>query len=283
MDKKTIVYFREKFPQLFGIITRSPLLSRLVIELDRVRYWQCLMSQKPYFGTVNLAGQVWEERKPYMRRLVEDELKLKSNFKLLEIGSWVGNSAVLWADTIRSTGRKGMVLCVDPWQPYFKVEQEKAYSAPTIMNKALKKDRIFKLFLYNIKTSGHSDMVYPIKGPSDQVLPLLQEKSFDMVYVDGDHSYSAIKRDLQNAARLIGEGGIIAGDDFDLTLDQIDREYAQSHKEYNGLIDPKTWQVFHPGVCLAVPEFFGTEISRFHGFWAMRKVGDAWQKVKIEL
>jgi hypothetical protein len=36
-------------------------------------------------------------------------------------------------------------------------------------------------------------------------------------------------------------------------------------------------------VCLAVSEFFGTDISSYCGFWAMRKTGGRWEKVSIDL
>jgi predicted O-methyltransferase YrrM len=283
MDKKTIRFLKNKYPKLFEVVARSPLLSKFATELDRARYVYCMLVKKPYFGTVALAGQTWEERKPYMRRIVQQEMQDKKNFSLLEIGSWVGNSAVLWADTIKSAGGQGLVVCVDPWQPYFKEDQEKVHSASIIMNKALKKDRVFKLFLHNIKASGHSDIIFPFKGSSSLILPLLEEKSFDMAYVDGDHSYSSLKKDLHNAARVVSEGGIIAGDDFDMTLDQIDKDYAQEHREVNCVIDPKTKQLYHPGVCLAVSEFFEMDVSRYCGFWAMRKAGAQWQKVRIDL
>ena len=117
MDKKTVVFLKNKFPWLFAITARSPWLAEMACELDRARYVYCLMRQKPYFGTVALAGQTWEERKPYMRRLVEQEIKDKNDFYLLEIGSWAGNS----------------------------------------------------------------DMICPVKGYSHRVLPLLREKSLDVV------------------------------------------------------------------------------------------------------
>ena len=104
-----------------------------------------------------------------------------------------------------------------------------------------------------------------------------------MVYIDGDHRYSEIKKDLYHAVRLIREGGILCGDDFDITVAQIDRDYAEQHKEATVVIDPKTKQTYHPGVCLSVSEFFGTDISNYCGFWAMRKTGNQWQKVTIDL
>ena len=119
MDKKTVATLKKNFPGLFSRVVKSFFLSRAVMELDRGRYLYCLLRKKPYFGTIALAGQTWEERKSYMRRLVEQEIKNKGkrDFRLLEIGSWAGNSAVLWADTIKANQCNGTVLCVDSWEP----------------------------------------------------------------------------------------------------------------------------------------------------------------------
>ena len=286
MDKRTISFLKKKFPFLFSKVIQSPFLSRLASELDRGRYVYCLLNKKPYFGTVALAGQTWEERKPAMRKLVGEEIKrnVKSYFEILEIGSWAGNSAVLWADAIKSNQCRGIVLCVDPWQPYVKKENnEKINSATILMNHALQNDKIFKLFLHNVKTSNHADMIYPLKGNSDQILPFLRHERFDMIYVDGDHSYSGIKKDLQNTAGLVREGGILCGDDMDIDINAIDREYAEQNKETNIIIDPKTNKSYHPGVCLAVTEFFKSRVTSYEGFWAMRKVGNSWKEVILTI
>ncbi|MEI7998479.1 MAG: hypothetical protein WCH62_03120, partial [Candidatus Omnitrophota bacterium] len=97
MDKKTISYLRNKFPRLFNWIVKSTLLSWIICELDRGRYLYCLITKKPYFGTVFLAGQTLQERKDWMKRLVRQEITKnhKLEFSIIEIGSWVGDSAVL--------------------------------------------------------------------------------------------------------------------------------------------------------------------------------------------
>jgi len=286
MDKKYISLIKKRFPGLFSMVVKSPLLSRMVIELDRGRYWYCLLMQKPYFGTVILAGQTWEERKYFMRRLVLDHIaKVNADdFNLLEIGSWAGNSAVLWAEAIKSTGHPGKIICVDSWEPYLKTaERENINSATIIMDNALRKGKVFRLFLHNIKASGHQDIVHPIKANSQKVLPLLARESFDIVYVDGDHSYTGIMKDLVASSGLVVEGGIMCGDDLDIDVADIDRSYASQNKEIHMVVDPRTGRKYHPGVCLAVSDFFKGEVASYHGFWAMRKVGKHWKKVEIDL
>lgn len=281
MDKKTVSYFKKQFPIFFFWIVKNPALAWFACELDRFRYIYHMLTKKPYFGTIALAGQIWEERKNHMINIVKQEIhsKNKEEFNLLEIGSWAGESAVLWANSIKSAKCKGTIVCVDPWEPYINEKLEHVNTATIIMNHFLKKNKILKLFLHNIKTTGNSDMVLPIKGKSDSVLKFLKKNSFDLVYIDGDHAYSKIKTDLQNASLLVVDGGILSGDDFDLTIDQIDQEYAEKNKESNIIIDPKTNKAFHPGVTLALAEFFNIPISKYNGFWIMRKKSNSWEQI----
>jgi len=46
-------------------------------------------------------------------------------------------------------------------------------------------------------------------------------------------------------------------------------------------LDPKTGEHFHPGVTLAVWDFFSQRVSGWDGLWAMRKVGKTWKAVDI--
>jgi predicted O-methyltransferase YrrM len=62
----------------------------------------------------------------------------------------------------------------------------------------------------------------------------LAAHSLDWVYIDGDHSYEAVKADLENFYRVVKPGGIIAGDDYGLDgwwakgIDRAVDEYAAS-------------------------------------------------------
>lgn len=58
------------------------------------------------------------------------------------------------------------------------------------------------------------DKIVPLVGRSDQILPTLADSAFDMVLVDGDHSYAGARYDMQQALRLVKPGGIIVCHDF---------------------------------------------------------------------
>jgi len=165
--------------------------------------------------------------------------------------------------------------------PYVKEEKAMANVAPMIMENALRDDKIFNLFLHNIAASGIADIVVPIRGASDQVLPLLREESFDLAFIDGAHYFSNVLKDLKNAERLIRDGGILCGDDLDLQKNEVDQVFVEANKEVNFAIDPKTGREFHPGVCMAVHDFFQGKVSAYCGFWAMRKTKNGWQAVDL--
>ena len=50
-------------------------------------------------------------------------------------------------------------------------------------------------------------------GDSSTLMKKLNEK-FDYIYIDGDHTYEGVKKDLEQAPRLLAEGGQIICDDY---------------------------------------------------------------------
>jgi len=253
---------------------------------ELIRYKGCLYTGKPYFGPVIAAAQAWKYRKPYMNKIVELEVsKLKGErYEILEIGSWAGDSAILWANAIKKFNNgNGSVTCVDQWKPYIDLgKRDKASPVISRMEKALVKERIFNLFLHNIATSKLNDIIRPYKGSSDEVLITLRDNRFNLAFVDGSHAYSHVIRDLENCRRLLCDGGILCGDDLELQKHEVDVKVAEENKDIEDCIqDPKTGEYFHPGVTLAVGEFFGGEVSCFEGFWVARKTNSGWQRVNL--
>lgn len=54
-----------------------------------------------------------------------------------------------------------------------------------------------------------------IKGFSNDVVVLskVKDKKFDLIYIDGDHSYTIAKQDMENYAPLLNKGGLMVLDD----------------------------------------------------------------------
>ena len=285
MKSKLKEAIKVKFPRIYEAnhyIFRK-LSEKINVAMSFVNYANCLYAHKPYLGSYLEADQSGKKRKPYMVKSVELGIKgLKDNrFRILEIGSWAGASAILWAESIKRLNAKGLVTCVDPWSPFIDLDVNVGVSKRLHkIEQASKGNKIYNLFLHNIKATGHNDIIKPYRGNSDELLPTLRN-IFNLVYIDGSHFYSQVIKDLQNCGRLVVEGGFLCGDDLEMQKHEVDVENAEERKEQDCILDLKTKQVFHPGVSLAIAEFFKGEVSCFEGFWIMKKKGAGWEKVEL--
>lgn len=206
--------------------------------------------------------------------------KPQENMQVLEIGSWVGASALSWAQGLKlHNGAKGTITCVDAWKPFFNRETHKDEVYVT-MEIALGTETAYQLFSHNISTIPESITCQHLRGNSQNILPLLRENSFDIIFIDADHAYTPVLKDIKNSLALVKEGGIICGDDLNLQLHQVDASKTKQHAEADFIKDDKANRNYHPGVTLAVAELFG-EVSVWGGFWAMQKRGNKWYKISL--
>lgn len=272
-----------RYNNLFKLFLRHIYINLKILNhsikrsiLNKINYFDYKISifmNQPYFGKYMTAGQAWPPRRKIMfetlKREREQNKKIK-DYKILEVGSWGGQSTCLWGKICKKFG--GCVYCIDTWRA--------APNAPEIMKNAVKKDQIFKLFLHNVKFRGLNDYIIPIRGTSDDVANILKEEWFDFVYIDGDHGYSQFKKDLINYSKFCKVGGIVCGDDLEVIPSELDLNNARKNSEVDLIEDPKTNKYFHPGIALAIYEFFG-DVSMYNGFWAMRKTKTGWRKINL--
>ena len=57
------------------------------------------------------------------------------------------------------------------------------------------------------------------------MLDTLDDQTLDIVYIDGDHSYEGVKRDLDAAGRKVKKGGIIIVNDY-ILVDSLNANQA---------------------------------------------------------
>jgi predicted O-methyltransferase YrrM len=111
----------------------------------------------------------------------EEKLKLfelagqKKNGIFVEIGSYYGSSSSIIAAAI---DEKARLFCVDTWKNETMPDGEKD---------------TFKTFLSNINQFGNK--IIPLRGYSSDVAKTFNEP-IDFLFIDGDHSYEAVKSDV---------------------------------------------------------------------------------------
>lgn len=99
-------------------------------------------------------------------------------------------------------------------------------------------DEVYKSVLK--KVEQYKDRASIIRGNSVDVIPTLVNK-FDIIYVDGDHSYEGAKKDLELSLPLLKEGGEIIVDDLHYPeVRKAFREFVEENDvKYKG---DKIWQ-----------------------------------------
>ena len=123
----------------------------------------------------------------------------------VEIGSFKGRSTAFMAVEIANSGKKIQFDCIDPMKAIGHYE-----------NAA----RINPQEWDGYSVEDFHRRLEPVKGlynlhqmPSDEAVNLYEDGSIDFIMIDGDHSYEAVKRDIQNFLPKMRSGGLMAGDD----------------------------------------------------------------------
>ena len=76
-------------------------------------------------------------------------------------------------------------------------------------------------------TEKYKDMnnIRVIKSNSRTFLQNQQDNTYDIIYIDGDHSYEGSKNDLINGYNKIKNGGYIMGHDYDMNMNKAKHHY----------------------------------------------------------
>lgn len=93
------------------------------------------------------------------------------------------------------------------------------------------------------------DRVRKVKRFSVDAAPLVEDGSLDLVFIDGDHSYEAVKSDIAAWLPKVREGGIISGHDYGNTNQHgdrfagVDRAVDEAFSNAVELYDDHVWAV----------------------------------------
>ena len=255
---------------------------RLINQFDiDLKYYYSIFFNKPYLGKLYYTNQLGDKRAIQFEKVL-NIIKNRNEGKdinLLEIGAWGGASTLYWAKKLSEINTNSKIITIDLWDTYEEISNNYSkHHNRQKMKDANKNDKMYKIFLHNIKSSKLKNISF-IRGKSQDVMKLFNSQSFDLIYIDGDHSYNGCKNDIVQAKRLIKRNGIICGDDLEKQYFEIDKKYTDKNsKEY---IDYKTLDYSfidennnssdyltetHLGVSASVFEEFG-KVEMYDGFW----------------
>ena len=72
-------------------------------------------------------------------------------------------------------------------------------------------DQVYKEVLEKVKDYSAAEVC---RMTSDVWFEKNKSIKLDWIYIDGDHSYSQTKKDLNNSLKVVKSGGLIIGDDY---------------------------------------------------------------------
>lgn len=226
-------------------------------------------------------GHATAMRHLWLTAVVSLFAKRGAGIRILEVGSWMGNSVLTWGAAIdRFIQGESEILCVDTWAPYLAADDVNFDGAYKVMDKAASSELAYSVFRHNASCVSKKTRVDHLRGASRHVLPMLRDRAFDIVYVDGSHYYADVVADLTEGRRLVAEGGLLCGDDLELQMAEVDEGHLRTNLDRDSVVDPQARAPYHPGVTLAVAEVMGP-VSSYTGFWAMRREGDAFVPVDL--
>ena len=67
---------------------------------------------------------------------------------------------------------------------------------------------------FNKNTAPYRERIKLIQLYSDQAARIWEPEEFDFIWIDGDHSYEQVKRDINNYLPFVKKGGFLGGHDF---------------------------------------------------------------------
>lgn len=121
------------------------------------------------------------------------------NGLIIEVGSWLGKSSSFLVDNKKSTQK---VICVDTWKG-------SANELTTTHRLATQTD-IFEIFKLNMGDRDYS----ALRLPSVEAAKSFKDESLDVVFIDAEHTYEAVRDDINAWYPKVKLGGYIAGHDY---------------------------------------------------------------------
>jgi predicted O-methyltransferase YrrM len=133
--------------------------------------------------------------------------KLKNGDIFVEIGSWLGQSAVFMAEKIKQRNLNVKFYTID----FFDSDEIKESSWEMTME-ITKEKKIYETYLENIEHV--KDYIVTIIGNSKEVYKQFEDESIDYLFIDGDHTHEGFAQDIKLWYPKVKTGGIVSGHDY---------------------------------------------------------------------
>ena len=151
------------------------------------------------------------------------ELGDTSNMRMVEIGSFIGESTIIFAQHFKE------VIAIDPFlSGYHEEDPTSRFDFNDVYQEYLDRTKPYK----NIKT---------ITLTSDDAFYILKDELFDFIYIDGLHTYEGVLTDIKNYQPLVKPGGYIGGHDLGPTWEGIEKAVKEVYGKPDKVFKDTSW------------------------------------------
>lgn len=145
------------------------------------------------------------------RMLIHDIPRILGAGDYANLGHYFGGSAILMAKCLQEYGLSGQIYSIDI---DFHAKAESRLKRFNVVNR-----------------------IESCAGSTDEWSQKLSNKSFNFVFIDADHSYEAVLKDLKNWAPLVKAGGMLAL--HDTNQDFSHKAIEQTIAKYENWVERK--------------------------------------------
>jgi len=122
-----------------------------------------------------------------------------------EVGVWHGQ----FAQEILQRVNPQKLYLIDPW--LFDPNYPKAAWGGAQAKSQAEMEKLYRSVCLQFQNDKRVEI---FRGQFAELALVIPARSLDWVYIDGNHSYPAVTRDLETAQFLVKDDGFITGDDF---------------------------------------------------------------------
>lgn len=132
-------------------------------------------------------------------------LKGRQSLRFLEVGVFEGKGTCYFFEEM--LGETGTLVAIDPFLAYSESTITKMKGFDHVINEE-------SLNRFRSNTKPFENRITLFQGLSQNILPVLKDETFDLAFVDGDHSREAVALDGRECFRLLKDGGYLVFDDY---------------------------------------------------------------------
>lgn len=162
-------------------------------------------------ASIEVAG--WNSTNPAFAQII-GEIKPQT---IVEVGTWLGASAIHMAQRCADIGITPRIYCVDTWLGAAEFWTTQADTQDRDLRLKNGYPQVYWEFLSNVVRHNLTDIITPVPNTSAIGCQILKHKGVvpDLIYIDGSHDVEDVRADIRCYREILRPGGIMFGDDFD--------------------------------------------------------------------